>query len=168
RMPIHPGDTMSAGVSYNTRTGKFRLAITDVTTGRSFVTFQRAPGAARSSAEWIVEAPSSGSHTLPLANFDTVTISGAQATIGGATTAIDTAAGSGVAVYQINMTSQFGDEIATTSAVTDAGSPASSSFTTTYVSSGAFSFLPRRWWPFDWFSRQQPHREGLYGATIAS
>src|SRR5262249_53778447 len=50
RMPVHPGDTMSAGVSYSARTGKFRLALTDVTTGKSFVTFQRAPGAARSSA----------------------------------------------------------------------------------------------------------------------
>jgi hypothetical protein len=167
RMPIHPGDTMSAGVFYNARTGKFRLAITDVTTGRSFATLQHAPGASRSSAEWIVEAPSLGSHTLPLANFDTVTISGAQATIGGATTSIANATGSGVAVYQVNMISEFGGEIAATSAVSDAGGPASSSFTTTYVSSDSFSFLPQRWWPFSWFHRRQPNRVGPLGATIA-
>jgi hypothetical protein len=97
-----------------------------------------------------VEAPSINDQTQPLANFGTVTLSGAQATIGGTTSAIDTNAKAALAVYQIEM-SQGVETTATPSALTDSGSPVSSSFTTTYVSNNVFSFLPQRWWPFRWF-----------------
>jgi hypothetical protein len=157
-MAIHPGDTMSARVSYIPRSSRFRLTLTDLTTGSTFSTTQRALFAARSSAEWIVEAPEVDNQTQPLANFGTVTISGAQATIGGATTAIDQTSRAGLAAYQIAMVSQDGGGAATTSALTDSGSPATSSFTTSYVSSGFFSFLPRRWWPFGWFHGRQSTR----------
>jgi hypothetical protein len=160
RMPVQPGDTISAGVFYNAHIGKFRLTLMDVTTGRSFSTLQRAPGAQRTSAEWIVEAPSSGSQTLPLANFGSVTLSGAQATIGGVTSAIDNAAGSGTTAYQINMISQFGAEAAMPSGLTDSSNATSSSFTTSFVSSGILSFLPRRWWPFSWLHGRQKHFAG--------
>ena len=56
----------------------FTLTITDVTTGKSFSANQKCPSAARSSAEWIMEAPSSRSGVLPLANFGAVTFSGCQ------------------------------------------------------------------------------------------
>jgi hypothetical protein len=99
---INPGDLMSATVSYNTATEQFTATITDETTlSAPFVTtfksstssHHKATGAARSSAEWIAEAPSGGK-ILPLANFGTVVfgdeskMSGAAectATIGGTT-----------------------------------------------------------------------------------
>ena len=61
---------------------KFELTLTNLTTGQSFHTTQAAPGAARSTAEWIVEAPYNGG-VLPLANFGTVTFKNARATING-------------------------------------------------------------------------------------
>ena len=54
--------------------------ITDVnpTTGAlDYTTQQTASNAKRSSAEWIVEAPSSSSGILPLANFGSVTFTSA-------------------------------------------------------------------------------------------
>jgi hypothetical protein len=54
---ISPGDVINADVSYSTSTSEFTTTITDVTTGASFNTSQAVSGAARSSAEWIVEAP---------------------------------------------------------------------------------------------------------------
>jgi hypothetical protein len=151
RMAIHPGDTISARVLYLAHSSQFRLTLTDVTTRKTFSTLQQALTARRSSAEWIVEAPEVDGQTSPLANFGSVTISGAQATIGGVTSAIDTSPKSGLAVYQIDL-AQGGETTATSSALTDSGSPVSSSFTTTYVSpSGFLSFLPPRWWPYRWF-----------------
>jgi len=72
---LHPGDVMSASVSY-TSNGSFTLAITDETSKASFsvvVTPNSRTGTPqRSSAEWIAEAPSSSSGILPLADFGTV------------------------------------------------------------------------------------------------
>lgn len=68
-IPVSPGNSISAGVSYSG--GTFTVTITDVTTGKTFSTSQRVGSAQRSSAEWIAEAPSSGSTILPLANFGT-------------------------------------------------------------------------------------------------
>jgi hypothetical protein len=80
-LAIHPGDLMSATVSYNAATEEFTATITDETTQSDpFVTTFKASTSshhkataapARSSAEWIAEAPSSGK-ILPLANFGTV------------------------------------------------------------------------------------------------
>ncbi len=70
-MKVEPGDIMSASVVYNTSTGKFTLRIIDETTGKKFSTSAAVAGAARSSAEWIAEAPSSGI-ILPLADYGTV------------------------------------------------------------------------------------------------
>ncbi len=67
---ISPGDVMSAEVQY-VGSGKFKLTITDTTTGASFTTTQKLGRAQRSSAELIIEAPSSSSRVLPLANFGT-------------------------------------------------------------------------------------------------
>jgi hypothetical protein len=85
-MTISVGDTITADV-LSTSKG-FQLTITDVNTGKSFTTLQKCPQAAKSSAEWVAEAPSSMSGVLPLANFGTVTFTGCSATIGGNTGSI--------------------------------------------------------------------------------
>jgi Peptidase A4 family len=63
---VQPGDVISAEVKYSG--GKFTVTITDGRTMQSWSTSQKMPNAKRSSAEWIVEAPSSGG-ILPLADF---------------------------------------------------------------------------------------------------
>src|SRR5262249_12809231 len=65
----------------------FELTIMDATQGWTAVIDQslgKNKVAARSSAEWIEEAPSSGG-VLPWANFGSVTFSNLSATIGGST-----------------------------------------------------------------------------------
>jgi hypothetical protein len=129
-MTISPGDSMSASVTYNA--GVFTLQMTDNTTGQSFSTNQSAT-AQRSSAEWIVEAPSSGT-VLPLANFGTAHISAAQATINGVRGAIDNASWQNTA---INMVTRSGSPLDQTSGLTDTTtSPITSSFTVTFTGSG--------------------------------
>jgi hypothetical protein len=81
-MKISPGDAVSAEVQY-LGGGSFNLTVTDTKTGASSSTTQKSTSAARSSAEWIAEAPSSGGVRLPLADFGTVTFQGAQATLNG-------------------------------------------------------------------------------------
>ncbi len=87
-MTVSPGDTMSAEVKYLGQGSNFQLSIADTTTGTTFSTIEKSKRAKRSSAEWIAEAPSSGS-VLPLANFGTVYFQNAQATINGVTGSIN-------------------------------------------------------------------------------
>lgn len=82
-MVINPGDTIIAEVNY-TVAGNFSLTLKDTKTGKIFSTPQMSSKALRSSAEWIVEAPSSG-RVLPLANFGTVNLSNSSATLNGRT-----------------------------------------------------------------------------------
>lgn len=134
-LAISPGDTISASV-HHANSNKFVLSITNVTTGGSFSTTQISSQAKRSSAEWIVEAPSSITGVLPLADFGTINFSGASATINGTTGPADnTWAGS--TLYQVNMVDRDGTVKATTSSLSDSGSPATSSFSVTFVSSGS-------------------------------
>jgi hypothetical protein len=125
---ISPGDQISASVTYNGTS--FVLSIMDTTTGNSFTTTQTLAGAQRSSAEWIVEAPSgSFGHVLPLANFGQVTFSGASATINGTTGPIDDAAWQNTAIDMVSKNKI----IASTSALSDTGG--TSSFTVTFTGS---------------------------------
>lgn len=71
-MTVEPGDTMAASISYNSSNEEFTVKITDKRSGQSFSKSAKVSGAARSSAEWIAEAASSGSSILPLADFGTV------------------------------------------------------------------------------------------------
>ena len=66
---VVPGDTISAEVSYSAK-GQFTVTLTNVSQHphQSFSISTKMPQAKLSSAEWIVEAPSS-SGVLPLANF---------------------------------------------------------------------------------------------------
>jgi len=68
-LTISPGDVISAAVTYSA--GEFTTTLTDVTTGGSYSKSKTVSGAARSSAEWIAEAPSNGG-VLPLSDFGTV------------------------------------------------------------------------------------------------
>ncbi|MGA3289097.1 MAG: G1 family glutamic endopeptidase [Candidatus Bathyarchaeia archaeon] len=83
-LTIKPGDEISASVTYTGTSGgsgrgffgrqssTFIATIKDMTTGKSYTTTQSVNNAARSSAEFIAEAPSSYRGVLPLANFGTV------------------------------------------------------------------------------------------------
>jgi hypothetical protein len=75
---VRPGDHFNASVTF-TGGSSFSLFIADTTQGWSHTHTGSLSGAARSSAEVIVEAPSSSSGVLPLANFGTVNISGSTA-----------------------------------------------------------------------------------------
>jgi hypothetical protein len=68
-LAIHPGDKITAEVKY--ANSKFTATITDTTTKKSFSISSKVNSAARSSAEWVTEAPYSGG-ILPLANFGTI------------------------------------------------------------------------------------------------
>jgi hypothetical protein len=87
-MTVKPNDAMTASVTYQ-GSNSFLLSIADTTEGETFSKAFSMSGAARSSAEWIVEAPSSYSGVLPLSNFGSVTFTNAYATVNGTTGAID-------------------------------------------------------------------------------
>jgi uncharacterized repeat protein (TIGR02543 family) len=85
--PVKPGDQITAEVHYNG--SAFVLSINNLTESASFSITKTASTAKRSSAEWIVEAPSSGTGTqLALAYFGLVNFSACSATISGVTGAI--------------------------------------------------------------------------------
>ena len=75
---VRPGDHLSASVTTN-GSGSFTLTITDSTQGWTNTTTARLKSATLASAEVIAEAPSSRSGVLPLANFGTVSFTGATA-----------------------------------------------------------------------------------------
>lgn len=90
-MTINPGDHMWAQVNVNG--SKVKVSISDQTTGQSFTKTLQMSNPDTSSAEWIAEAPaaeqSDGSmQILPLADFGSVTFTGASATAGGHTGSI--------------------------------------------------------------------------------
>jgi hypothetical protein len=81
------GSTLAAGDSITstvTRSGtSYTLAVTDAThTADSFTEKETCSSCANSSAEWIAEAPSSGSSVYPLADFTSWTASSASVTEG--------------------------------------------------------------------------------------
>jgi Peptidase A4 family len=79
-VPVNPGNSMTATVTYGAN-GRFTLTITNNSTGRSYTASEAVNGAARSSAEWIVEAPccTNNGGILPLADFGTATFTNASA-----------------------------------------------------------------------------------------
>ncbi len=77
---VGPGNIITAEVRY-IGSNQYVLSMTNSSTGMSFQTTQTA-AAQRSSAEWIMEAPSSGT-VLPLANFGTIRFSDCSAQIAG-------------------------------------------------------------------------------------
>ena len=77
---VKAGDHFNATVTY-TGSNKFSLHIADTTQGWSHTTTATLAGAARSSAEVIVEAPccTASGGILPLTNFGTVSITSSMA-----------------------------------------------------------------------------------------
>jgi Peptidase A4 family len=69
---VSPGDKMSATVSYNG--SEFTLQTTDHTTGKVFKVVNKGFKGKRTSAEWIVEAPSDSLGVLPLADFTSASL----------------------------------------------------------------------------------------------
>jgi hypothetical protein len=82
KMKVRPGDSISASVSVSGTTVKLRIRNDTRKTSFSATKHMSAPDV--TSADWIVEAPSScddqGCTALPLANFGTVPLSSAFAT----------------------------------------------------------------------------------------
>jgi len=135
-------DTISAIVTYVSGT-TFTLTITDITEGWTFTTTGSQSGATESSAEWIVEAPSSNFGVLPLANFGTayfgndytkVVPNTCDATINKVTGPISSF---GSSVEQINMVTNRGVLKDSTSALS---TPDGTSFSVTWKSSGSGFF----------------------------
>jgi hypothetical protein len=118
KLTISPGNKITASVSYSSSSGKFTLSIKDVTTGKSASISKSAKSAARSSAEWIVEAPSSGSGVLPLADFGKVTFSSCSATLSGTAGPIQTSSSTWQAA-EMNIVGSKTEE--TTSALNSGG-----------------------------------------------
>jgi hypothetical protein len=89
-MTIQPGDSISASVTY-LGSNNFQLSITDSSHANDSFTITvsssslQSPLAQRTSAEWIVEAPSVGGSIATVANFGSVTFTNASATINGVT-----------------------------------------------------------------------------------
>jgi hypothetical protein len=173
-MAVHPGDTVSAAVTYGS--GAFTLTITDTPVGgvaQTFTTTQADPGAARSSAEWVVEAPSSSYGILPLANFGTVSFTGARATINGATGSIGDPAWQSAQVQQINMVSQ---RSGATESATSALDPSGTTFSVNYVSPVAVNTSrphERHSWWWAWWRQPdvtatQPAATSPEGTSTAS
>ena len=73
--PVSPGDHMTGSVTYNGGSS-FTLKLSDTTRGWSQTVNQSLTGASLASAEVIVEAPSSFTGVLPLADFGTVNFNG--------------------------------------------------------------------------------------------
>jgi hypothetical protein len=83
-MLLNPGDEVHARVEY-IGNDTFQLSITDTTTRESFTIRQVSPGAARSSGEWIGEAPVLRRRILPLADFGPVEFTNVSITVNGVT-----------------------------------------------------------------------------------
>jgi hypothetical protein len=83
RFGVHPGDSITVDIGEQS-TNNWQIAFKNNTTGQEYKTNKRYTST-HSSAEWVVEAPSSGmsGQILPLDNFDTVSFTSASATENG-------------------------------------------------------------------------------------
>jgi hypothetical protein len=126
---VQPGDAIVASVSYSAGTG-FTLTINASSWSSPFSQTVQAT-APRSSAEWVVEAPSIDGRIQTLANFGSETFTGATATVGGTTGSIKQAAAK-APVAQIDMVTNRGTLKDTTSAL----APAGTGFTVTFNAAG--------------------------------
>jgi hypothetical protein len=83
--PVRPGDSLNASVTYSAAHAHFTLRLTDVTTQVAYTITRSNPNASESSAECIVEAPSGGAGTYPLADFGSMHFASCTVSLGGAT-----------------------------------------------------------------------------------
>jgi hypothetical protein len=88
-LAVHPGDTINAEITYEASESSsgnyaYYMDLSDQTTDQSFTdTLFTSSNDARSSAEWIAEAPSNGNGILTLANFGSVSFSNDAAALNG-------------------------------------------------------------------------------------
>jgi hypothetical protein len=106
---VRAGDHFNASVTYK-GSSEFSLYIADTTQRWSHTTTARLSGAARSSAEVIVEAPSSASGVLPLTDFGKVSFTGSEAN--------GAALGRAAGVTEIIMVDNAGNDKDTVSSLT--------------------------------------------------
>jgi hypothetical protein len=102
---VHPGDVIAARVTYSSGS-TFKVAIKDMTTGKSYSTSGSVSGAQRTSAEFIVEAPETcllRCKLTSLSDFGTVSFSNCAVTVGGVLANIGTY---GSAIQEITMVGQ--------------------------------------------------------------
>jgi hypothetical protein len=125
-VPVNPGDKISASVTYSTSPSEFTLTIEDIATSKSFSITATVASLgytpARSSAEWIVEAPSSSSGILPLAYFGTADFGNVYTSVSGTCFATISGvsgdiASFGTAVQMITMINTRGQAEATPSSL---------------------------------------------------
>jgi hypothetical protein len=131
-MTITPGDIISAEIKY--ASSEFTATITDTTTGATFTTTQAVSGAARTSAEWIAEAPEAVTGILNLADFSVAQFGNDYTSITGTNAATDAAYSGAISKFgtKVERISQVDDTVyieATPSALSTDGS----SFTSKWV-----------------------------------
>ncbi|MGC9946754.1 MAG: G1 family glutamic endopeptidase [Bryobacteraceae bacterium] len=133
-LSIKPGDQMSASVTYSG--SEFTITIEDVTTGKSYTKSSTVSGAARSSAEWIAEAPccTARGGILPLADFGTVLFGEDSTGVGGTNYATDSATSGPISAFssieEITMDSSAGAKEAVPTSLSGDGT----SFSVTWFS----------------------------------
>jgi hypothetical protein len=122
-LKVQPGDTMNAEITYegfNGSSGKYAyyFDLSDQTTGKSFIdTLYTSSNDARSSAEWIDEAPTVNGSQSTLANFGSVTFSNDVAALnGGSNQALGTLSSTGWEMY-----SESGNVIAVPTSLNSTG-----------------------------------------------
>jgi Peptidase A4 family len=123
---ISPGNKISAEVSYNGT--EFTTTITNESTGASFSKSARVRGAARSSAEWIAEAPccTTTGGILPLADFGTSSFGEEYTGVTDTNSATETSTSGAISAFgsdvqEIVMVSSGGADEAVPTALTDSG-----------------------------------------------
>ena len=130
--PVSANDSMTAEVAY-IGNGKFTLSLSDTRGGKlvwSFSTTQTLRSAKEETAEWIMEAPSSYSGVLPLADFTRIYFSNCSAVIDNNPCAITTYHYDAITMMIGNGAAEATPSILTASA---------SSFNVTLNSSGAIN-----------------------------
>jgi hypothetical protein len=121
---VSPGDVISAEVSY--ASGTFTVHITDLTHSQDYTHKASVSGASRSSAEWIIEAPTStGTTVLPLANFGTTNLGSDYTTVASTCYATVSGLSGGIGSFgsatQVTMTGSGGTVKAQSSTLTTDG-----------------------------------------------
>jgi hypothetical protein len=96
-VPVKPGDKITSEISY--KGSDFTIQITDETTGKTFSITQAVSGAARSSAEWITEAPGVVTGITNLADFTKVEFGDDYTDIKGTNEATDSAHSGAISAF---------------------------------------------------------------------
>ncbi len=118
---VSPGDVISAEVSYGG--GTFTIHIIDLTHYQDYIHKATVSSASRSSAEWVMEAPTStGTTVLPLANFGTVNLGSDYTTVASSCYATVSGVSGGIGSFgsstQVTMAGSGGTVKAQASALT--------------------------------------------------